>query len=233
MKTAFTTIVEKDDKVNATGLRVPVDAIAALASGKRPKVKVTIGEYTYRSTVAAYGDLYFVPLSAENRKAAGVQAGDALSLAATRLGLVVPAALNATLVQQLVARTGGLGFLNELLPPARDDLSEIALNPDGALWLMKKGARGFEKLDVHPSLDEVWRSVEALLAPMGRAVSEATSSVDAKLPRSPDGLSGARIKIIHPGLAPGAGYPAINVRLFEPKPVLPEQLAAWNMAPQV
>ncbi len=162
-----------------------------------------------------------------------MQAGSAISLAATRLGLVVPAALHAALVQQLVARTGGLGFLNDLLPPARDDLSEIALNPDGTLWLMKKGARGFEKLDVHPSLDEVWRSVEALLAPMGRAVSEATSSVDAKLPRSPDGLSGARIKIIHPGLAPGAGYPAINVRLFEPKPVLPEQLAAWNMAPQV
>ena len=95
------------------------------------------------------------------------QASSALSLAATRLGLVVPTALNAALVQQLVARTGGLGFLNELLPPARNDLSEIALNPDGSLWLMKKGARGFEKLDVHPPLDEVWRSVEALAGPDG------------------------------------------------------------------
>ena len=76
MKTTFTTIVEKDDKVNATGLRIPPEAIAALASGKRPKVKVTLGNYTYRSTVAAYGDLYMLPLSAENRTAAGVQAGD-------------------------------------------------------------------------------------------------------------------------------------------------------------
>jgi pilus assembly protein CpaF len=160
------------------------------------------------------------------------QASSALSLTATRLGLVVPTALNAALVQQLVARTGGLGFLNELLPPARNDLSEIALNPDGSLWLMKKGARGFEKLDVYPPLDEVWRSVEALLAPMGRALSEATPTVDAKLPRTKDELSGARIKIIHPVLAPGNGYPAINVRLFEPKPVLPDQLVAWNMAPQ-
>src|SRR5512139_2864460 len=130
------------------------------------------------------------------------QASSAISMAATRLGLVVPPALNAALVQQLVARTGGLGFLNELLPPARNDLSEIALNPDGTLWLMKKGARGFEKLDQHPPLDEVWRSVEALLAPMGRALSEATPTVDAKLPRAKDGLSGARIKIIHPVLAP-------------------------------
>ena len=31
----------------------------------------------------------------------------------------------------------------ELLPPARNDLSEIALKPDGTRWLMKKGARGF------------------------------------------------------------------------------------------
>ena len=160
------------------------------------------------------------------------QASSAISMAATRLGLVVPTALNAALVQQLVARTGGLGFLNELLPPARNDLSEIALNPDGTLWLMKKGARGFEKLDQHPPLDEVWRSVEALLAPMGRALSEATPTVDAKLPRSKDGLSGARIKIIHPVLAPGGGYPAINVRLFEPKPVQPDRLVAWQVAPQ-
>lgn len=160
------------------------------------------------------------------------QASSAISMAATRLGLVVPPALNAALVQQLVARTGGLGFLNDLLPPARNDLSEIALNPDGTLWLMKKGARGFEKLDQHPPLDEVWRSVEALLAPMGRALSEATPTVDAKLPRAKDGLSGARIKIIHPVLAPGGGYPAINVRLFEPKPVQPDRLIAWNVAPQ-
>jgi len=160
------------------------------------------------------------------------QAASAISLAATRLGLVVPTSLNAALVQQLVARTGGLVFLNDLLPPARNDLSEIALNPDGTLWLMRKGARGFEKLDQHPPLDEVWRSVEALLAPMGRALSEATPTVDAKLPRAKDGLSGARIKIIHPVLAPGGGYPAINVRLFEPKPVQPDRLVAWQVAPQ-
>jgi pilus assembly protein CpaF len=160
------------------------------------------------------------------------QASSALSLTATRLGLVVPTALNAALVQQLVARTGGLGFLNELLPPARSDLSEIALNPDGTLWLMKKGEHGFERLDQHPPLDEVWRSVEALLAPMGRALSEATPTVDARLPRTRDGLSGARIKIIHPVLAPGGGYPAINVRLFEPKPVKPERLIEWQVAPE-
>jgi pilus assembly protein CpaF len=159
-------------------------------------------------------------------------ASSAISAAATRLGLVIPANLNAALIQQVVARTGGLGFLNDLLPPARTDLSEIAMNPDGTVWLMRKGARGFEKLEGQPPLDEVWRSVEALLAPMGRALSEATPTVDAKLPRTKDGLSGARVKIIHPVLAPGGGYPAINIRLFEPKPVKPERLVEWQVAPE-
>lgn len=37
---------------------------------------VTLNGYTYRSTVAAMGGRYLLPLSAEHRNAAGVQAGD-------------------------------------------------------------------------------------------------------------------------------------------------------------
>lgn len=76
MKITFITTVQKDDKVNATGLPVPAEAVAALGKGKKPPVKVTVGGHTYRSTVAAYGDVYMLSLSAENRTAAGVNAGD-------------------------------------------------------------------------------------------------------------------------------------------------------------
>lgn len=76
MKTTFMTTVVKDDEKEATGLRIPADAVAALGSGKRPKVKVTLAGYTYRSTVAAYGEVFMLPLSAEHRNAAGVKAGD-------------------------------------------------------------------------------------------------------------------------------------------------------------
>ena len=62
--------------MNATGLPVPADAVAAMGTGKRPKVRVTLNGYTYRSTVAAYGDVFMLPLSAEHRTAAGVKAGD-------------------------------------------------------------------------------------------------------------------------------------------------------------
>jgi hypothetical protein len=76
MKATFTTTVLKDEKLDATGLPMPPEAVVALGSHKKPPVKVSIGDHTYRSTVAAYGDVFMLPLSKENRQAAGVQAGD-------------------------------------------------------------------------------------------------------------------------------------------------------------
>ncbi len=187
----------------------------------------------HRLVEQAVQSLQGLPLeTVRDRERLTLQAASAIARAASQLGFVIPSAMSAALVQQVVGQIGGLGFLNDLLPPARSDLSEVALNPDGSLWLMKKGTMGFERSELHPSLEEAWRSTEALLSPMGRALSEAAPSVDAKLPRTSDGLSGARIKIIHPVLAPGLGFPAINLRLFEPRPVLPGQLVAWQMAPQ-
>jgi hypothetical protein len=76
MKATFTTTVVRAEGKNATGLRVPAEAVAAMGTKKRPSVKVSISGYTYRSTVAAYGDVFMLPLSAEHREAAGVEAGD-------------------------------------------------------------------------------------------------------------------------------------------------------------
>ncbi len=80
MKTTFTTTILLDDKVNATGIRVPAEAIAALGGKKKPPVIVTVNGFTYRSTVAAYGDVYMLPLSQERRVAAGVAAGDTVEV---------------------------------------------------------------------------------------------------------------------------------------------------------
>jgi hypothetical protein len=64
----------------ATGFRVPADVVAALGHGKRPPVRVTINGYTYRNTVAVYGDEYLIGVSAEHRAKAGVEAGDVLDV---------------------------------------------------------------------------------------------------------------------------------------------------------
>jgi hypothetical protein len=71
----FTTTVELGGQT-ATGLVVPDDVVDALGAGKRPPVTVTLGGHTYRSTIARRGDRYLLPLSAENRAAAGVAAGE-------------------------------------------------------------------------------------------------------------------------------------------------------------
>lgn len=71
----FRTTVERGGKT-ATGLLVPDEVVAALRAGRRPPVQVTVGGHTYRTTVASMGGRFLVPLSAENRTAAGVAAGD-------------------------------------------------------------------------------------------------------------------------------------------------------------
>ena len=60
----------------ATGFEVPAEIVSGLGAGKRPPVKVTIGKHTYRSTIAPMGGVFMIGVSAENRQAAGVAAGD-------------------------------------------------------------------------------------------------------------------------------------------------------------
>lgn len=64
----------------ATGLVVPPEIVDELGSGKRPKVRVTLNSYTYRSTVAPMDGKFYIPVSAENREGAGVTAGEILEV---------------------------------------------------------------------------------------------------------------------------------------------------------
>ncbi len=76
MGVTFTTTLLKDSEVNATGISVPADVIAALGTQKRPKVRVSLNGYTYRSTVAVFGDVFMLPVSQAHREAAGIAPGD-------------------------------------------------------------------------------------------------------------------------------------------------------------
>lgn len=60
----------------ATGIQVPPEIVAALGSSKKPPVRITINQYTYRTTVAAYGDVFMIPVAAEHRNSAGINAGE-------------------------------------------------------------------------------------------------------------------------------------------------------------
>ena len=103
----FRTTVELGGKT-ATGLEIPAEVVDALGAGKKPPVRVTIGGHTYRSTVAVMGGRYLLPLSAENRAAAGVVAGDEVDVDAELdtepREVAVPADLTAALEGDDVAR---------------------------------------------------------------------------------------------------------------------------------
>jgi hypothetical protein len=68
----------------ATGIEVPAHV-----------VKVTVNRYQYRSTVAPMGGVFMLPISAEHRAGAGVNAGDnvlvTLTLDTEERTLTVPA----------------------------------------------------------------------------------------------------------------------------------------------
>ena len=64
----------------AAGIEVPAKVVEGLGSGKVPLVLVTIKGYTYRSAVAVMGGKFMIGVSNENRRAAGIAAGDTVDV---------------------------------------------------------------------------------------------------------------------------------------------------------
>jgi hypothetical protein len=85
----------------ATGIQVPDAVVEQLGAGKRPPVRVTIGGYTYRTTVAPMGGAFWIPVAAEHRTAAGIAAGETvdveIALDSEPRAVTIPADLAAAL----------------------------------------------------------------------------------------------------------------------------------------
>ena len=65
---------------SATGFAVPDEVVASLGASKRVAVVVTIGDYSYRSTVGPYRGANMLPVSAANREGARIAAGDIVEI---------------------------------------------------------------------------------------------------------------------------------------------------------
>ncbi|HVF95484.1 MAG TPA: DUF1905 domain-containing protein, partial [Sphingomonas sp.] len=83
-----------------SAIPVPFDPRAAFGKVQAP-VAVTLGGFTYRSTISTIGGSPWVPLRLSNRAAAGVSAGDTvevtLTLDSAPREVAVPADLAAAL----------------------------------------------------------------------------------------------------------------------------------------
>ena len=68
------------DGKTATGIAVPDEIVAALGPSKRPRVLVTINGHAYRSSIGRMGGEYKLLVSAKERAAAGIAAGDVVDV---------------------------------------------------------------------------------------------------------------------------------------------------------
>lgn len=64
----------------STGVRIPNEVVEALGKSRKPAVKATVNGHTWRSSIAFMGGEFWLGISAENREAAGVKAGDMIEV---------------------------------------------------------------------------------------------------------------------------------------------------------
>jgi hypothetical protein len=114
----FTATLQLDGKT-ATGIRVPDEVMAALGGGKRIPVSVTINGTRYPSTIATMRGEPKIPVSADIRAAAGIAAGDTITVQLERddapRTVEVPADLAAALQADPTAssRFAALSYSNQ------------------------------------------------------------------------------------------------------------------------
>jgi hypothetical protein len=133
---------------NTTGIEVPPEVVEALGSGKRPKVKVTIGDYTYRSSLASMGGVPMVSLSAENRAGAGVAGGDEVEVE-----------LAVDLEERTVTVPPDLAAAMDVVPAARVTFDHLSYSNQSWHVLQVEGAKTDETRQ-----RRIAKSVDALAA---------------------------------------------------------------------
>jgi len=78
METTFKTVIKSFG--NNTGIVVPLENLESLQAGKKPGVKVIVGEYEYQSSIASMDGLFLIPLSKDHREKSGLKGGDEIEV---------------------------------------------------------------------------------------------------------------------------------------------------------
>lgn len=146
-----------------------------------------------------------------------------------RRGLLLPPEVEQGLVRRVLDRLRGLGFLEDILR-RYEDLEEIAVNPNGTVWVMARGEPRWQRVPLTPppTPDDVYVVVQRLLAKVGRSVTEAEPMVAAKLPPDARLPAGARVQVNIPPVVHRGEYPAVNIRFYHHRPVHMADLVRWG-----
>jgi hypothetical protein len=76
---SFDALLHRDDGSSGIYVRIPLDVRAAFGRA-RPAVRVTINGHTWRSTISVYGGVSMLGINRANREAAGIAAGEVVSV---------------------------------------------------------------------------------------------------------------------------------------------------------
>lgn len=80
MSVTFATTLTQAPGMKATGIPVPDSVVAKLGGSRKPAVTITIGDYTYRTTLGVMGGQTLAPFSSDHRAASGLSAGDEIDV---------------------------------------------------------------------------------------------------------------------------------------------------------
>lgn len=143
--------------------------------------------------------------------------GDMLS----REGPVISQHDRAVLIRQIVDEMLGLGVLEPLL--ADEAVTEIMVNGPGDVWVERHGRLQRERSLAFASEDQLYQTIDRIVAGVNRRVDESSPMVDARLP------SGERVNVIIPPLS--LSGPVITIRRF-PTPYSMGQLVRMGSLDQ-
>jgi bifunctional DNA-binding transcriptional regulator/antitoxin component of YhaV-PrlF toxin-antitoxin module len=118
MKKQFSLKLNGDESGKSEGasFTLPFDTREVWGKARVP-VKVTINQYTWRSTVANMGGKQYIVVNGEARQKAGVKAGDFVTVTlepdTEKRDIEIPAELRKALGAKLAAKLDGLAFTHK------------------------------------------------------------------------------------------------------------------------
>ncbi len=114
----FTATLTQAEGKKATGIEVPPEVLEQLGAGRRPAVRVALDGHELRTTIGSMGGKSMIPVSAAVRTAAGLEAGQEVTVELiaddTPREVVVPDDLAAAFAANPDAATFFAGLSNSL-----------------------------------------------------------------------------------------------------------------------
>jgi hypothetical protein len=75
----FSATILSTGKTSA-GIVVPPEIVESMGAGKKPKIFVTLNDFTYRSSIAVMSGDFMIPVSNEVRSESGLKAGETVTV---------------------------------------------------------------------------------------------------------------------------------------------------------